>query len=340
MSDKGPLLDRGAVRLSACTASPLLMLSHWRYRSSPPSVKAGAPALAGPGIRPDAFTNLLLRAPHWRTGAGFLPLRHPAAREGAPATGIVLQEGHAMNPQERDVINGIFDRLKQAEGQPRDPEADALIQNRLAAQPGAAYLLAQIVHVQEQALTSLNDRVNALETEVAEAREAAAAAPAAGGGFLSSLFGASTPPARQAQPAPRPAARQQAGGQQAGGPWGRQGGAQGGPWAGQGAQPGPWGNQGGGGGFLASAMTTAVGVAGGLVLGNVLANAFGLNGGSAEAASDPASAAAEEPATQDTADAGEFETGHDDATYQDASYDESLDGGFDDFSDGGGDDWA
>ncbi|MFD2251112.1 hypothetical protein FHS82_000263 [Pseudochelatococcus lubricantis] len=241
-----------------------------------------------------------------------------------------------MNPQERDVINGIFDRLKQAEGQPRDPEAEALIANRLAGQPGAAYLLAQIVHVQEQALTTLNDRVNALEDEVAQVK----AAPAASGGFLSSLFGASTPPAQQA----RPAAARPNNPQQGNGPRNGQDGQQG-PWGAQGAQPGPWGNRGGagGGGFLASAMTTAAGVAGGLLIGNVLANAFGLNGGAQAADAGAASSAndasaqdasAQDTSAQDTADAGN------DATYQDASYDESADGGFDDFGGGGGDDWV
>lgn len=237
-----------------------------------------------------------------------------------------------MNPQEREVINGIFDRLKQAEGQPRDPEAEALIADRLAEQPSSAYLLAQIVHVQEQALANLNERVNALESEVEQARSAPAA-----GGFLSSLFGASTPPAAQARPAARPAP--------GAGPV-RPGarpapGAGAGPWGGQpgqpGAQPGPWGNRGGGagGGFLASAMTTAAGVAGGLVLGNVLANAFGINGGAEAApAADQAASANDAGAEQQAA----HDAGADDASYQDASYDEGLDGGFDDF--GGGDDWV
>lgn len=247
-----------------------------------------------------------------------------------------------MNPQERDVINGIFDRLKQADGQPRDPEAEALIGERLAAHPGSAYLLAQIVHVQEQALTNLNDRVNALEVEVQQAR---AAPPPASGGFLSSLFGASTTPAAQPRPAQRPA----------GAPGGRPGTVPGvgaapsrpdggqpgpnqpGPNQPGAHQPGPWGNRGGaGGGFLASAMTTAAGVAGGMVLGNVLANAFGLNGGSEAAApgADQAALADQAAAQEDVAQ----DAGYDDATYQDASYDEGLDGGFDDF--GGGDDWV
>ena len=45
-----------------------------------------------------------------------------------------------MTPQERDVIAGIFDRLKQAANQPRDPEAENFIAERLRAQPYACLL--------------------------------------------------------------------------------------------------------------------------------------------------------------------------------------------------------
>ena len=58
-----------------------------------------------------------------------------------------------MTPQERDVIAGIFDRLKQAANQPRDPEAERYIAERLREQPYAPYAMAQSVYVQEQALT-------------------------------------------------------------------------------------------------------------------------------------------------------------------------------------------
>ena len=60
-----------------------------------------------------------------------------------------------MTPQERDVIAGIFDRLKQAANQPRDPEAENYIAQRLREQPYAPYAMAQAVYVQETALTNL-----------------------------------------------------------------------------------------------------------------------------------------------------------------------------------------
>eukprot|EP01035_Chromulina_nebulosa_P064895 gene64895-88769_t len=55
-----------------------------------------------------------------------------------------------MTPQERDVIAGIFDRLKQAANQPRDPEAENYIAQRLREQPYAPYAMAQAVYVQDR----------------------------------------------------------------------------------------------------------------------------------------------------------------------------------------------
>ena len=87
-----------------------------------------------------------------------------------------------MNQQERNMIEGLFQRLQQAETQagPRDPEAEALIRVLMSRQTAAPYLLAQVVLVQEQGLKQLQTRIEALEQEVAE--------PAQGGGFLSGLF--------------------------------------------------------------------------------------------------------------------------------------------------------
>ncbi|MBS7695828.1 MULTISPECIES: DUF2076 domain-containing protein [unclassified Chelatococcus] len=250
-----------------------------------------------------------------------------------------------MNEQEKDVIGGIFDRLRQAENQPRDPEAEAFIRERIAAQPSAPYIMAQVVHVQEQALANLSERVATLEAELAEARNAPQAQQA--GGFLSGLFGGGAPgaPARaSAAPAapetfPRPGARQTEtdfqGAQPPAGPWG---GANA-PGFGAGAN-GPWGQRMGGGGFLSSALTTAAGVAGGLVAGNLLADAFGLGShGQASTSADTASAAS----TPQADPASGADTRDDSPQVQEANYDES-DSAEDDYDagyDNGGDtsDW-
>ena len=101
-----------------------------------------------------------------------------------------------MTPQERDVIAGIFDRLKQAANQPRDPEAERYIAERLREQPYAPYAMAQSVYVQEQALTNLQAQVEDLQAQVRDLQTKQAEAPAQSGGFLSGIFGGGAQPAR------------------------------------------------------------------------------------------------------------------------------------------------
>jgi hypothetical protein len=220
-----------------------------------------------------------------------------------------------MTPQERDVIAGIFDRLKQVSNQPRDPEAEKLIAERLAQQPYAPYAMAQAVYVQEQALLGMQAQVEQLQAQVQQLQSQP---QPASGGFLSSLFGGGAP-AQPAQPAvQRPAMAPS--GIPASGMMPRPG------------QPeqaaGPWGaaQQRQGGGFMATALTTAAGVAGGMVLGSVLMNALG---GSKPATDPSATPAAAEPADSAASAAP-------DAAMEPASYDDP--GMFDEG--GGGDDWA
>jgi hypothetical protein len=195
-----------------------------------------------------------------------------------------------MNSQEREVIDSIFERLKQAANQPRDPDADRFIADKLRAQPYAPYAMAQLIYVQEEAIKSLNAQLEQLRAELEQAKSHPS------GGFLSSIFGGG-----RTDPPPRPQGAPQ------GSPWGGQGGPgygqpgpgyapqqgyaqgqQGGPWGGQpgmmaGGQPGMMGGA-GGGGFLRGAMTTAAGVAGGMLVGNALVNAFSGHHGAAAAA--------------------------------------------------------
>jgi hypothetical protein len=104
--------------------------------------------------------------------------------------------------------------------------------------------MAQTIVVQEQALSAAHGRIQQLEQELASR-------PAGGGGFLSSLFGGG-----QARPQPHQPQ----------------------PMHGMPSQMAP-GMSGmaphrGGGGFLAGAAQTAMGVAGGVLLGNMIADAF------------------------------------------------------------------
>lgn len=257
-----------------------------------------------------------------------------------------------MTPQERDVIAGIFDRLRQAANQPRDPEAENFIAERLREQPYAPYAMAQAVYVQEQALANLNQQVESLQAQLREAQtRASEAAQPQSGGFLSGIFGGGSVPRTGSVP-PVPS---RADASAPSGAWNTQPQAQGAP--GQAmpmqaqGQPGPWSNQpqqqSRGGGFMASALTTAAGVAGGMMLGNVLTNAFG--GGSkpapqtasdtgASSSSSPAApqqaaadqSASAQPAADQTAQDRGYGQGYDgEANYQNASHDDA-DPGFDD----------
>jgi hypothetical protein len=258
-----------------------------------------------------------------------------------------------MTPQERDVIAGIFDRLRQAANQPRDPEAERFIADRLREQPYAVYAMAQSVYIQEQALTSMQGQIEQLQAEVEQLRnQPPAAAPAQqSGGFLSGIFGGgASQPARSGSV---PSFPQRGQPQPASPPWGGQPANQG--MAPQQAAPGPWQNQAGqqaparGGGFMASALTTAAGVAGGMVAGNMLMNALGGNKSAAsEAKPAEASTAENKDASQSSDAAKDTQTAADqqpaaepqqqEPSYQDASYD---DGSYDDGASGGGDDdWA
>lgn len=262
-----------------------------------------------------------------------------------------------MTPQERDVIAGIFDRLKQAANQPRDPEAENYIAQRLREQPYAPYAMAQAVYVQETALTNLQAQVEDLQAQLRELQSRPAEAPAQSGGFLSGIFGGGAQPAARAGSVPSfPQRSQDAPSAAWSGQRGAMAAAPGGqPGPGAQPQPGPWSNQaaqqapGRGGGFMATALTTAAGVAGGMMLGSALTNAFG--GGSAKAAeAKPAESKPAETASQpQDAAANAQPAGYDDgssneANYQQAAHEEPADEGYDDGSsmfDGGDDDsWA
>ncbi len=165
----------------------------------------------------------------------------------------------------------------QAQLPPIDREADNFIAEQMQKYPEARYRITQMAVVQEAALTEMNNRLQRMQWELEQARQQQQQAPqqAKSGGLFGGLFGGSSQ-----QPQQRP---------QQGGPWGSAGGGYGQQ---QYAPPPPQPSQyqpgmfnRGGSGFLGSALTTAAGVAGGMVVGNALMNAFsGSHGGEAMAA--------------------------------------------------------
>jgi hypothetical protein len=48
-----------------------------------------------------------------------------------------------MTPEERQLLTELFDRVRSASGNHRDPEAEAFIAEQIRAQPYAPYLMAQ-----------------------------------------------------------------------------------------------------------------------------------------------------------------------------------------------------
>src|ERR1700730_15450899 len=85
-----------------------------------------------------------------------------------------------MTPQERQMIDELFDRLSKLEGGPRDPDAVAAIAEGLRKAPNAVYALVQTVLVQDEALKRANSRIQELEAASAPAQNQS-------GGFLDSM---------------------------------------------------------------------------------------------------------------------------------------------------------
>jgi uncharacterized protein len=85
-----------------------------------------------------------------------------------------------MTPQERQMIDDLFDRLAKLESAPRDPNAVAAIAQGLRTAPNAVYGLVQTVLVQNEALRRADSRIQELEG-------AAAPEPNQSGGFLDSM---------------------------------------------------------------------------------------------------------------------------------------------------------
>ena len=157
---------------------------------------------------------------------------------------------------------------------PVDPAADGLIAQLLQQYPEARYRLTQTAFVQEAALVEAQNRIRQLEWERDQARsqvqQAQQEAPRQGGGFLGGIFGGAGQ--RQQPQQPQRPSQQNAGPPQPQYPPGYNPQA----FAQQPQQQGP--------SFMGGALRTAAGVAGGLVVGNMLMNAFSHHGQDASAA--------------------------------------------------------
>jgi hypothetical protein len=178
-----------------------------------------------------------------------------------------------VTPEERDLIAGLFERMRGMGSIDKDREAEDFIARSVRQTPDAAYMLVQSVLVQENALQQAGDRIEELEDRVRELERSQPRAAQGGGSFLGGLFGGggnrdeprsgSVPPIGSRREDSR--YDEPRGG---GSPWGQRAGA-----FGQGGAP--MQQQGGGGGFLRGAVATAAGVAGGMLLANSIRGMMG-----------------------------------------------------------------
>lgn len=168
---------------------------------------------------------------------------------------------------EQRVISDLFSRIQQAEAGsgPRDAEAERLIQECIAKQPSAPYYMAQAMLVQEAAIKRLNDQVNALQQQVTQLQSQPRQSS---GGFLAGLFGggSETRPtsALNSGSQPIPGAANYANSNYANNNSANSG------YANNGYAAAPSRRS----GFLSGALQTAAGVAGGVVIADILTGMF------------------------------------------------------------------
>lgn len=251
-----------------------------------------------------------------------------------------------MTPEERQLLEGLFNRIKTAAPAETDKEADELIGKSMKDMPHAGYVLSQAVIVQEEALKAAVAKIEELEGHVEEL-ETKASQNAGNSSFLGgigkSLFGGNEPPERpngERSSGERSFGRggsgvpstRSASGISVPPPPGAQGSS---AWTHQGAAPAGQQAAGGGGTFLKGALGAAAGVAGGMLLANAVGGLFsGKN--------NPlgiSSANASENKTNADATAGD-DWGDDKSASNDDWKEDNADTGADDWGDDNGDDWG
>ncbi|AGA64353.1 hypothetical protein B488_03600 [Liberibacter crescens BT-1] len=181
----------------------------------------------------------------------------------------------SINNEERRLIEDLFRRIRSADG-PRDSNAEEMINNAVRVNPSAPYYLVQLALVQEEALKIANQKITDLQARIEQNENSAVSEKSQSRGFLSgfgSLFGnsnTSLPPSSPSMPSALPASpppvRSPSSGSYSS-PWGQ-------PYASPQMNPPPVQQGFGGGGFLASAMSTATGVAGGMLLAEGIKDLF------------------------------------------------------------------
>ena len=187
-----------------------------------------------------------------------------------------------MTPQERQLVDELFERLATLENSPRDPDAERAVADGVQRAPHAVYALVQTALVQDEALKRAHARIEELEGGGRPDEQPR--------GFLDNmrdtLFGRDEP-RRGSVPNARTGGLGSSGVWGAGpggpppppgyGPGPGQAPGYGQPPAGYGYGPGP-SPVGSGGSFLGTAAASAAGVIGGAMLLNSFRSMFGHSG--------------------------------------------------------------
>jgi len=169
-----------------------------------------------------------------------------------------------MTPQERKLVDELFDRLASLEDEPRDDDAVQAINDGLEHAPNAMYALVQTALVQDEALKRANARIQELEAEL----DVEPGQPVRQPGFLDNVRDALLGKPHGSVPAVRPGQTSSA--------WGNAGGSQtrfATPPEQQSSYAQP--ASGMGGSFLGTAAASAAGVIGGALLMNSIRGLFG-----------------------------------------------------------------
>jgi len=212
-----------------------------------------------------------------------------------------------MTPQEQQLLDDFLQRLAATGGVMKDPQADALIRQRLAGQPDALYLLVQRSLLQQQALENAKAQIAQLQAQVSSQQQ--------GGSFLggqSPGWGAAPPPMppQQPQPAAAPGWRDRL----------------------FGSAPAPAPAPAAAPGFLSQAATTAAGVAGGMFLFDGIESMLGGHHGGGFFGGGGQSTVVENVTENNFYDHGDRSHDNADQDFASTDFDDSNDSGFDDSS--------
>jgi hypothetical protein len=206
-----------------------------------------------------------------------------------------------MTPEERQLITGLFDRMRSYGSPEKDREAETIINQSMRAMPDAPYILVQSVLVQEHALQEAGNRIRELEEQVQSLQGAGQARAPGSGSFLggSPAGGRATlePSASRATLEPSASNVPQIGPRAAPSTYDERR-----PWSQSQPPQQPDPAPAAAGGFLRSAMTTAAGVAGGMLAGGAIRDMLGGGHAHANPAAGTSQAARSEQARQDAED--------------------------------------